>query len=118
MDWCRAGHLPPLLLHDGTAELLEQIGLPPLGVAPDMTPPVHQRQLVPGDVVVLYTDGVIERRQQSIDQGFDRLRIAGLDLADLDPEDFSDALLEALVTVEEQTDDVALLVVRYDGPST
>ena len=37
------------------------------------------------------------------------------DLADLDPEDFSDALVEALVPVEEQTDDVALLVIRYDG---
>ena len=37
------------------------------------------------------------------------------DLADLDPEDFSDALLEALVPVEEQTDDVALLVIRFEG---
>ena len=66
-------------------------------------------------MVVLYTDGVIERRKESIDQGFERLELVSTDLADLGPEDFSDALLEALVPVEEQTDDVALLVVRYDG---
>ena len=69
----------------------------------------------PATSIVLYTDGVIERRKESIDQGFERLELVSADLADLEPEDFSDALLEALVPVEEQTDDVALLVVRYDG---
>jgi serine phosphatase RsbU (regulator of sigma subunit) len=116
MDWCRAGHMPPLLIHGGLAELLDQPGVPPLGVAPELKPPVHQRTLVPGDVVVLYTDGVIERRRESIDEGFDRLRVVSEDLADLGPDDFSDALVEALVPAEEQTDDVALLVVRYNGP--
>ena len=48
-------------------------------------------------MIVLYTDGVIERRQESIDEGFERLRVVGDELADLEPEDFSDALLEALV---------------------
>ena len=115
MDWCRAGHVPPLLVRDGKGRLLEEAGVAPLGVAPEMTAPVHHQPLEPGDVVVLYTDGVIERRKESIDQGFERLEMVSTDLADLGPEDFSDALLEALVPVEEQTDDVALLVVRYDG---
>jgi serine phosphatase RsbU (regulator of sigma subunit) len=116
MDWCRAGHLPPLLLRDGKGRVLDHDGVPPLGVAPELAPPVHQEALEPGDLIVLYTDGVIERRQEMIDEGFDRLRLVGEDLADLDPEDFSDAILEALVPVDEQTDDVAVLVVRYDGP--
>ena len=115
MEWCRAGHLPPLLVHDGKGRLLEEEGVAPLGVAPEMAAPVHHQPLEPGDVIVLYTDGVIERRKETIDQGFERLELVSTDLADLSPGDFSDALLEALVPVEEQTDDVALLVVRYDG---
>jgi len=116
MDWCRAGHLPPLLVRDGQAELLDEEGVPPLGVAPDLRPPVHRLVLAPGDVVILYTDGVIERRHETIDDGFDRLAVVGADLADLEPDELADALLEALVPLEEQTDDVAILVIRYDGP--
>jgi serine phosphatase RsbU (regulator of sigma subunit) len=115
MDWCRAGHVPPVLVRDGKGRLLEEEGVAPLGVAPELAAPVHRQALEPGDVVVLYTDGVIERRKETIDQGFERLEVVSTDLADLSPEDFSDALLEALVPVQEQTDDVALLVVRYDG---
>jgi serine phosphatase RsbU (regulator of sigma subunit) len=114
LEWCRAGHLPPVLVHEEKAQLLEGSGVPPLGVAPEIVPPVHREVMVPGDVLILYTDGLIERRHESIDDGFGRLRLVSEDLADLSPEDFSDALLEALVTVEEQTDDVALLVVRFD----
>jgi serine phosphatase RsbU (regulator of sigma subunit) len=117
VEWCRSGHLPPVLVHEEKAELLEGIGVPPLGVAPEIAPPVHHQELVPGDVLILYTDGLIERRHESIDDGFGRLRLVSEDLADLTPEDFSDALLEALVPVEEQTDDVALLVVRLDAPT-
>jgi len=116
MDWCRAGHLPPLLLRGMDAELLDEEGIPPLGVAPELPPPVHRLVLLPGDVVILYTDGVIERRHETIDEGFERLRVVGADLADLDPDELSDALLEALVPLEEQTDDVAVLIIRYDGP--
>jgi serine phosphatase RsbU (regulator of sigma subunit) len=116
MDWCRAGHLPPLLVRDGAAQLLDEAGVPPLGVAPELRPPVHRLVLAPGDVVLLYTDGVIERRHETIDDGFERLRLVAEDLSDLAPEELSDALLEALVPVEEQTDDVAILVVRFDGP--
>ena len=114
LEWCRAGHLPPLLVRDQRATLLDEAGLPPLGVAPELPPPVHHLDLRPGDRLVLYTDGVIERRDETIDRGFERLRLVGEDLADLGPEDFADALLEALVPAEEQRDDVALLVVRYD----
>jgi serine phosphatase RsbU (regulator of sigma subunit) len=116
MDWCRAGHLPPLLLRGTGAELLDEEGVPPLGVAPELRPPVHRLALVPGDIVILYTDGVIERRHENIDEGFERLGVVGADLADLEPDELADALLEALVPLEEQTDDVAVLVIRYDGP--
>lgn len=115
--WCRAGHLPPLRLRRGGAELLDGLGLPPLGVGLELEPSVHEEELEPGDVVVLYTDGVVERRHEPIDDGLDRLRLVGEALADLGPEDFCKALVEAMVPAEEQTDDVAVLTVRFDGTS-
>jgi serine phosphatase RsbU (regulator of sigma subunit) len=114
--WCRAGHLPPMLLRSGQAQLLDGIGLPPLGVGLELEPTVHHEPLTRGDVIVLYTDGVIERRDESIDDGFERLKLVGEALADLGPEDLCKALVEALVPADEQTDDVAVLVVRFDGP--
>ena len=114
MSWCRAGHPPPLVLADGRSQLLDQRGLPPLGVVPEALPPVHTRQLERGDVVLLYTDGVIERREESIDNGLRRLGIVAEDLADLEPEELGDALLAAMIT-DIQTDDLAILVVRFDG---
>jgi serine phosphatase RsbU (regulator of sigma subunit) len=113
--WCRAGHLPPLRLRDGQAELLDGLGLPPLGVGLDLEATVHEERLEQGDVVVLYTDGVVERRHEPIDDGLDRLRLVGEALADLGPEDFCKALVEAMVPAQEQTDDVAVLTVRFDG---
>lgn len=113
MRWCRAGHPPPLVLAAGHHELLDQRCLPPLGVHPDLDPPVHCRMLAPGDVVVLYTDGVVERRTESLDLGFERLGLVAEQLVDLDPEDLCDALVEAMVPAESQTDDLAVLVMRY-----
>jgi serine phosphatase RsbU (regulator of sigma subunit) len=117
MLWSRAGHPPPLLVSDGSAELLDAPCLPPLGVDPDLVPRVHERPLAAGDLLVLYTDGVVERRDESLDDGFRRLGIVAESLADLEVEELADALLEAIIPLEDQTDDLALLVVRYEGPA-
>ncbi len=116
--WSRAGHPPPLVVGAGGRELLDEPCLPPLGVAADAVAPVHRRMLATGDVVVLYTDGLVERRTESLDQGFRRLGAVAEELIDLDPEELSDALVEALVPAEEQTDDLAVLVVRFEGRSS
>ncbi|MGK2948472.1 MAG: SpoIIE family protein phosphatase [Acidimicrobiales bacterium] len=110
--WARAGHPPPVLLTKDGARLLDEPGLPPLGVRPEWVPPVHEQHLGPGDVLLLYTDGVVERRDEPLDASMQRLCVVAEALADLKPHDFSDALLEALVPAAEQLDDVALLVVQ------
>jgi serine phosphatase RsbU (regulator of sigma subunit) len=114
MRWARAGHPPPLVVSPGReVALLDAPSLPPLGVAPDQVPAVHERLLTAGDVVVLYTDGLVERRDESLDEGFQRLASVVEDLVDLDVGDLADALVTAMVPDEGQADDLAVLVVRF-----
>lgn len=116
LTWCRAGHPPPLLIDQQGGRLLDEEGLPPLGVLPDEVAPVHRHDLAGHESLILYTDGVIERRGESLDEGFRRLEVVAGDLVDLEPEELIDALLLALVPSQEQADDVVLLVVRFDLP--
>jgi serine phosphatase RsbU (regulator of sigma subunit)/anti-sigma regulatory factor (Ser/Thr protein kinase) len=107
-----AGHLPPLLVRpDGSNELLDVSPSPPLGVG---TGPIQSRQLQieDGSILVLYTDGLVEKRSQDIDEGLNRLRdIFGPASAGLDVEDLCRATL-AGVFADEHRDDIALLVAR------
>jgi serine phosphatase RsbU (regulator of sigma subunit) len=71
-----AGHLPPLMLSDGTGRYLDsQVGVP-IGVRDDAR--YQQTTLaLPGDGTLLaFTDGLVERRGESLDLGLDRLRQA------------------------------------------
>ena len=66
-----AGHLPPILISGGRAAPASLRPAPPLGLGLEAAPPaaaVHP--LRPGDVLLLITDGVIERRRQGLDQGY------------------------------------------------
>jgi hypothetical protein len=117
LRWSNAGHPPPLLVRrDGVTELLERPRNLLLGVAPDRPRHQHAVQLGPGDTVVLYTDGLVERRDATLDDGIDRLRAAARELARRPAGDLCDELLLRLDP--EPADDIALLVlrVRDDGP--
>jgi PAS domain S-box-containing protein len=111
LRWSNAGHLPPLLIQaDGSRELLTA---PPgllLGLEPGTPRVDHEVALQPGSTVVLYTDGLVERREQSLDEGLERLCAAATGLHELTAEQVCDALLERLARDAE--DDVALLVLR------
>ncbi|MFF3500266.1 SpoIIE family protein phosphatase [Streptomyces sp. NPDC003247] len=108
-----AGHPPPVLMHvDGTCHLLDQAVDPPLGARPTHVPrpqagiPYH-----PGDTLVLYTDGLIERRDEDIDTGLQRLTDTLRRCLGLHPERLADALLENLGVRHGARDDIALVVV-------
>ncbi|MEU3841348.1 SpoIIE family protein phosphatase [Streptomyces sp. NPDC028635] len=111
--WCvRAGHLPPVLRHpDGSTEIVESDGGPPLGVLPQADFPLGPLSLRPGTVLALTTDGLVESADSDIDTGLARLAhdLGGCGVADLG------TVADALLGNAHRSDDVALLLLRYDG---
>jgi serine phosphatase RsbU (regulator of sigma subunit) len=104
-----AGHLPPLLIDEGGSRYLESdLGLP-VGVESDVDYPARRYPLPSSGTLVAFTDGLVERRGESIDTGLDRLRTAAGD-GDLR------ALVERLVTAVpggRGEDDIAIVGVRW-----
>ncbi|GAA5701077.1 protein phosphatase [Streptomyces avermitilis] len=109
-----AGHLPPVLLHpDGTCDLLNRATDPPLGARLEHVPrPEADLPYTQGDTLVLYTDGLIERRGEDIDTGLHRLTEALARHRRLSPERLADALLARLDVAGGARDDIALILVR------
>jgi hypothetical protein len=66
LRWARAGHLPPVLVRDDAADILDLPEGMLLGVSPSAAYEEATMQLRPGDTLLLYTDGLIERRAGSI----------------------------------------------------
>ncbi|MFE0474256.1 SpoIIE family protein phosphatase [Streptomyces sp. NPDC058947] len=114
--WCvRAGHLPPVLRYpDGRTEIAEAEGGPPLGVITRADFPMSPLRLPPGTLIALATDGLVETPDADIDEGMDRL--AGR-LAEAAPVDLG-LVADALLGEARRSDDVALLLMRYDGMDT
>ncbi len=107
---CLAGHLPPALVRPGRApQLLDLPAGTPLGVGgnPFRTATFD---MAPGDQLVLYTDGLVETRDQPIDQRLNTL-LSLLDDPERPLEETCDRLLHALRHPDDH-DDVALLVAR------
>ena len=109
-----AGHLPPLVIHaDGDTEWLDGGRSLPVGAIAEPPWAEDAITLTPGDTVLLYTDGLVELRTESIDVGLGRLRRAAAAVALEDPDAICDALLHALVSGEARGDDIALMAVRW-----
>lgn len=109
-----AGHPPPVLLHrDGSHDLLDLATDPPLGARPEHVPrPQAGIPYVRGDTLVLYSDGLIERRGEDIDTGLRRLVEALADCSALEPQTLADTLLERLRLTAGSRDDIVLVVTR------
>ena len=99
---------------DGVAEFLRGGLSTPLGVSSNGRRSTANVQLEPGSLVLLYTDGLVERRDASIGVGLGRLASAARG-AEREPERFCDAVLRAMLGTEGPLDDVALLAVAVDG---
>ncbi len=109
----RAGHLPPLVRDpDGGTRELEVEGGPPLGVLAEAEFPMTTVGLAPGSVVTLLTDGLVESSTLRLEEGLDRVREALAAGDPADPGGLADVLLG---DANRRDDDVALLLLRYDG---
>jgi serine phosphatase RsbU (regulator of sigma subunit) len=113
LRWSSAGHPPPAVLTaDGKAMLLdgEQSQLL-LGVAPETRRTEHVTVLDAGSTVLLYTDGLVERRDRDLDAGTAELVDVLKECAGLALEDLCDEVLKRLFLPDAQ-DDVAMLGLR------
>lgn len=111
LTWAQAGHPPPLLVRQGKAEYLT----PPEGVLLGATlrPSYGEAtcRIEPGDHLLMYTDGLIERPGEHLDAGLDRLTEAVRSVSPRGGNGSLDALLARLLP-DEQRDDVCLLSVH------
>jgi serine phosphatase RsbU (regulator of sigma subunit) len=106
-----AGHMAPIIREpDGAVRIRKTDGGPPIG-APSGWPFTDEvEQLPPGTSLVLYTDGLVERRGADLDDGL--LWLSELCRADLSPEGRCDAIVDRLTEDGHLDDDVAFLVIE------
>jgi serine phosphatase RsbU (regulator of sigma subunit)/anti-sigma regulatory factor (Ser/Thr protein kinase) len=107
-----AGHPPPLVAYpDGRVELVEGGRGLPLGAGSETKYGQEVVELPVGSVLVLYSDGLIERRGRPIDEGLEELRRAASD-GPREPEELVEHILSRLIGDAERGDDVAILAAR------
>jgi serine phosphatase RsbU (regulator of sigma subunit) len=111
LTYTSAGHLPPILTtSDGEARALPADLGPPLGI-PSAHYAEHVIPVASGDAIALFTDGLVESRARSIDEGLAAV-LNVLDRLDATPEQVCDKLLAALAGAADE-DDIALLYARF-----
>ncbi|MFF4568298.1 PP2C family protein-serine/threonine phosphatase [Streptomyces sp. NPDC001410] len=113
--WSNAGHPPPLLIGaDGSARYLAPArhGIP-VGIDASVPRFNHAQALPPASTLLLFTDGLVERRGQDIDTGLGDLAEQAASLARAPLDDLCDALVPRSGQVFD--DDVAVLALRTPG---
>jgi sigma-B regulation protein RsbU (phosphoserine phosphatase) len=108
-----AGHLPPVIARPGQQAHLAGLGAGlMIGIDPGARRPVTTVPVSPGDLLCFYTDGLVERPGEVIDEGLDRLCRT---LTAQSPEAACAAVMGAMVGSEPVRDDIALLIIRRDA---
>ncbi|HEY9372039.1 PP2C family protein-serine/threonine phosphatase, partial [Streptomyces sp.] len=114
--WSSAGHLPLLLIRDGRARLLDPPRDVLLGAVPSFAYQERQTVLRPGDTLLLYTDGLVERRHDGLSAGLVQLTAAAERLTDLPPDRLVDKLLG--LATGDTDDDTSIVAVRVCAEET
>ena len=119
VTWARAGHPPPLLVTaDGQGRFLEDAGAGTvLGAAGRAPYTEGSIAIEPGATLLLYTDGLVERRGELLDDGLARVLEVAVRHASADPVRLTGRLLADVLADTDQPDDVAVIAARLlPGP--
>lgn len=118
--WASAGHLPPLLrTPDGEVDILQPGVGAMLGLPLDQTVHDHHLALTPGSTLLLYTDGLVERRADGVDPGIEHMATVLADvgpLAAADPDTAAEALLTRMLPHCPREDDICILLCHAEAP--
>ena len=108
--WAQAGHFSPLVIHaDGTSNYQPESPGPPLALLDAQRYESSVVVLQPGDRVLMFTDGLVERRREHLDIGLSRLAEVAKEFICVEPQEFVDALAGS---VTDRFDDLAVLCVE------
>lgn len=112
-----AGHPPPIVMcADGTTQVLEDGRTIPVGVRPDRARPEARVTLPPRGLLLLYTDGLVERRHFALDDGIARVCDILSEGRTGELEQLANQVMSSLTPSGGYQDDVALLLYRHPAP--
>ncbi|WP_067500342.1 SpoIIE family protein phosphatase [Actinoplanes sp. TFC3] len=117
LAYSSAGHPPAVVTRaDGTADLLDQGRSRPLGVRARGERPEARYTVPSRGLLLLYTDGLVERRRQPLTAGIDRVTAAVQRGLGAELEDLATQVMDGMAPAGGYDDDVALLLYRQPGP--
>jgi serine phosphatase RsbU (regulator of sigma subunit)/anti-sigma regulatory factor (Ser/Thr protein kinase) len=112
-----AGHPPPILVDaDGSTQLLEDGHTIALGVRPNWSRPEARVTIPPRSTLLLYTDGLIERRKKALDDGISRVADVLRDGRASTLDDLANQIMSGVAPDGGYQDDVVVLLYRHPGP--
>lgn len=115
LQYSNAGHMPAVLTgpEPGTTTLLTDAASVPLAVRRDEPRPQATRVLPPGSTLMLFTDGLVERKHESIDDGIARAADVLAQTMTLPLDTVADEMLRELAPAGGYDDDVAMVIYRH-----
>jgi serine phosphatase RsbU (regulator of sigma subunit)/anti-sigma regulatory factor (Ser/Thr protein kinase)/transcriptional regulator with GAF, ATPase, and Fis domain len=117
MVYSSAGHPPPIMVAaDGSIRLLDEGHTIPLGLRPDRPRPEAHVTVPTGATLLLYTDGLVERRGSSLDRGIARASTLVQEGRTYALDDLADEIMTRLAPSGGYQDDVVLLLYRNPAP--
>ncbi|GAA2410767.1 SpoIIE family protein phosphatase [Streptomyces glaucosporus] len=117
LAYSSAGHPPGILTHpDGTTELLDRGRSVPLAVRPDRSRPEAACTMPPTATLLLYTDGLVERRRRPLSDGIHRAAAAARQGLNSALEDLAGDIMTGMEPPSGYDDDVAVLLYRHPRP--